>query len=113
MRWIPVALLAMALGGPAGLSAQAAVDVVFPGWRVYVAATDSTVSTHQTYHVALERAVNHAAATGEPMRIGLVGPVRITAAPVPVVTITDTVVVQLPPDTTVVRVELPDTTVGG
>ena len=57
------------------------VDVVFPGYRVYVADSDSTISTHQTYHVALERAVNWAVSNNRATRIGLLGPVRVSVEP--------------------------------
>lgn len=101
-RWVAVGALALAVAAPAGAQA---VDVVFPGWRVYVAATDSTVSVHQTYHVALESAVNFAFISGASMRVGLAGPVRVDAVAASAV---DTVYVpadtvwMAPPDTVVV-----------
>lgn len=108
-RWAAVGALALAVAAPI----HAQVDVVFPGWRVYVAATDSTVSTHTTYHVALESAINYALAFNESARVGLVGPVRVDAIAEPII-VTDTVLVAVT-DTVLVRDTLwlapPDTVV--
>lgn len=107
-RFALAALAALAFTAP--VQGQR-VNVVFPGYRVYVADTDSTISTHTTYHVALEAAVNWSDAFGRSSRIGLQGPVRVdvlsgagsdtvfvTRYDTTVVTVTDTL--YLPGDTT-------------
>lgn len=96
-------LLPLALALPA--SGQT-VDVVFPGYRVHTV-EDSTISTHQTYHVALEAALNWTIRNARPTRITLVGPVRVDVTPGAG---TDTVFVTLPPDTVYLPAQ-PDTVV--
>lgn len=110
-RWAAAALVAFAVAAPS--SAQ--VDVVSPSWRVYDAATDSTISFNSELENAIERAFDYWLATGREAHMLPVGPWRVEVdAPWPGDAPADTVFVPgdtvfVRSDTTVVVLLLPDT----